>query len=404
MRVFTKVPPGRPQNENDRITLHQQAKEAGVDLVYPNAFPGQCFFPFSPPQEGPVLLGLVSEQPVPLLASLLAHRPKRAYLASTQDLETRLGRMRAVQGVFAELGTEVEVATVSGPEAMSEVKALFRPVVTEAVARGLPVVANHLNGGTKLMALGLLQALHPNVAVEYLRGSHLLRLDQGLELPVPWNKVGARRVLRLFGYRLQPHQVWKGARYHRQVLALAERLLQVPEDASRSQEFLNAWQRAFGALPARLEPGQVLGLALEYVVYIHLKGFLQKEGGSVAPPGHLVPEEPMHNPREVDGIFWWKGSLGFVECKPTLGTALTRHHEDAALWLLQERFGGIFGKGILVVRKGSWRPHERPPSVLPSVLANRNLRVFSLEGRQELTGGTIFAFPQDLPEAFRNFG
>lgn len=404
VRVFTKVPPGRPQNENDRATLLQQAKEARVELVFPNAVPGQHFSPFSLPREGPVLLGLVSEQPVPILASFLAHTPKRVYLASTWDLEARLGRMRAAQRVFAELGAQVKVATISGPQAMAEVEALFRPVVKEAVARGLPMVAN-INGGTKLMALGLLRALHPDVAVEYLRGSLLLRLSQGPNPPVPWNKVGPKQVLRLFGYRLEPNPEWRKARWDQQVLAWAERLLQNPEDESRVRRFLRAWQRAFGGLdPNRTERGKALGLALEYVVYAHLKTFLQKRGGGVAPPGRLAPEEPVHNPREVDGVFWWEGSLGFVECKPRLGSAINRHREDDALWLLQERFGGLFGKGILVVRKGDWRPHERSPARLKEVLANSNLRVFSLEGRQVLAEGTVWAFPQDLPEAFRGFG
>ncbi len=427
VRAFTDVPQGRPQNENDRATLLQQAKEAGVELVFPNDPLGYHFRPpdrrvvqlglirvrpsFSPPRQGPVLLGIVSEQPVPILASFLAHAPRHVYLVSTKDLEERLGRLEAAKEVFEELGAQVEVAVVSGPQAMKEVEDLFRPVVAQAVARGFPVVAN-INGGTKLMALGLLEALHPSVGVEYLVGNDLRALNQGPSSPVPWDKVGPEQVLRLFGYRLKPSPEWARVQLNKRVLFLAEELLRNPDDNSRAENFLRVWQNAFGGLgpnPVGKDPaGKARGLALEYVVYFHLKDFLEHKSavrGKVAPPGHLDPVKPVHNPREVDGVFWLGGSLGFVECKQNLRDALNRHHEDAALWLLQERFGGLFGKGILVARKAGWRDHEKPPEKLLStdVLEDRNLRVFGFQRRQRLEKGMIWAFPEDLEKAFADW-
>ncbi|MFN4073424.1 MAG: hypothetical protein ACK4G4_08440 [Thermus sp.] len=414
-RAFTGVPPGRPQNANDRATLLQQAKEAGVELVFGDAFlehpspktpsraglstPTILEAPFSLPDQGPVLLGLVSEQPVPILASFLAHDPKWVYLVSTQDLEKRWGRLRAAKGVLEGMGARVEVATVPGLQAMGEVEDLFCPVVEEALARKLPVVAN-LNGGTKVMVLGLLRALGPGVGLEYLRGKELLSLREGSSPLVPWGKVGPQEVLRLYGYRLQPPPEWRRAALNPVVLARAEELLKDPQNPSRVTAFLRAWRRAFRGLEPNLgDKGKALGMALEYAVYYHLTAVLARVGGRVAPPGHLVPQEPVHNPREVDGVFWLRGSLGFVECKPKLRDALNRHHEDASLWLLQERFGGLFGKGILVVRQAQWHPQDRLPAKLGQVLANPNLRLFSLQGRQELGEGTLWAFPEDLEEA-----
>ena len=411
VRAFAQVPEGRPQDENDRNTLLLQAKEARVELVFPDTRTGELFSPFTLPDTGPVLLGLVSEQPVPLLASFLAHKPKRVYLLSSHDLEARLGRLEAAEEVFQSLGARVEVATVLGPRASGEVEHLLRPVVEHAVKRGLEVIAN-LNGGTKLLSLGLLKALSPEVVKEYLRGNTLQSLDGPSNLEVPWEDASIDQVLQLFGYRLKSGAAWHNVKFSHEVLRKAKAFLNNPKEDRLADSLHATWQQVFQnpsspeAQPPPKERGQLLGLALEYVVFAELQRFLEKNRGKVAPPGSLKPRKRVHNPREVDGVFWLGGSLGFVECKPKLADALKHHHEDAALWVLGERFGGLFGRGILVVRRAS-RPgqasQEGWQEKLIQVLKQPWLRIFSLEGRLTLEAGTIWAFPEDLHEALRDW-
>lgn len=105
----------------------------------------------------------------------------------------------------------------------------------------------------------------------------------------------------------------------------------------------------------------------------------------------------------MDGVAWIKGRLVIVECKPSLQKALGLEREDASLGVLREMFGGVFGGGILVVRKGAWPPHEKPRARLRSALADRTLRIFSLEGRTHFPEGTVWHFPHDLKAALKDW-
>lgn len=92
--------------------------------------------------------------------------------------------------------------------------------------------------------------------------------------------------------------------------------------------------------------------------------------------------------------------MAWVECKPSLTLALRDHREDAALHVLKENFGGLFGGGLLVGRQGAWKLHESPPARFREVLKDPGLKVFSLEGRFSFPEGTVWHFPKDLEQAF----
>ncbi|MDM7324128.1 MAG: hypothetical protein P3W93_003865 [Thermus sp.] len=413
-RAFTTPPPGRPQNENDRNTLLRQAQEARVEVLLDDIPLRKVQDPPALPDSGPVLLGLLGEQPVPLLASYLVHRPRWVYLLTTQELQAKQGSLEAYAKVLGPKGARVVAAVITGPAAREEVAAFFGPVVRESLARGYPLVAN-LNGGTKLMLEGLLQVLPlAQVHGEYLEGTRLVNLSGGHTTDVPWVEVEIQDVLRLFGYNLEPGKAWSKARIFkprcRSTLQLkAATLLDVADGRQRGklkslkEAFLDEWERCSGIRPKSVDDGKALGLAQEYLVITRLEEFLAGKGGKVAPPGHLTPIPSVHNPREVDGVFWLKGSLGFVESKPVLSRALRGDREHNALWVLKEKFGGLFGKGILVVRKLRSDPQQEDPPSLKDVLQETNLRVFSLEGRTQYPWGTIWAFPADLEDAFKSW-
>lgn len=416
---------GQHENNREWVLAHYQtyAREAGVlaldpreegalgrALSLPSPNPGAKGPPFRPPEAGPVLLGLLSEQPIPLLASFLVHRPKEVLLVSTQDLERRLGRLASAQEAFSRLGARVQVRQVSGPWALDEVEALFAPVLGAIQARGLSGVAN-LAGGTKAMALGLLRVLPPGFRVEYLRGSTLEGLLEGDPLPVPWAEVGPEAVLHLYGYQLERDPELGQIQPHQEVLARAEEFLRHVEDPQRARAFLEAWEKSFAAEAEgfRLRWRDLrssAGLALEYLAFFHLHRLLTPRGARVEPGAHLRPLRAHSglNPREVDGLVWHRGSLAFVECKPDLRSALSKHQEDAALFVLQENFGGMFGRGLLLVRRGRWKPHEKPPAELPWVLRNPRLRLLSLKGGTAYPEGRVYAFPEELEEALRDWG
>lgn len=403
----------------------QQAKESRVHLVYPRK-PGnlqeglqvpeghtaveKVLRPFPLPRKGPVLLALMGEQPVPLLASFLAHQPKEVYLVTTQALEAQLERLAHAQRELEKLGARVHIRTVEGPFAADTIQRLFKPVVGAAEAKGLPLVVN-LNGGTKLMALGLLQALTTQATVEYLHGKELKPLPDGPPLSVPWDSITPQQVLGLFGYRLETPSTLGKPYPDPKVLSLAEALLGQPENRGLAKNFLQAWVESFGANPRsfrrRLQKSPLetaLGLALEYAVYSHLDAFLRRHKGGAAPGGNLVPISwKEQGPREVDGVAWIRGRLVILECKPSLQTALGLEREDASLGVLREMFGGVFGGGVLVVRRGTWAPHETPPARLRSTLADRTLRIFSLEGRTHFPEGTVWHFPHDLDAALKGW-
>ncbi|MEN2981678.1 MAG: hypothetical protein ABDH20_03540 [Thermus sp.] len=64
----------------------------------------------------------------------------------------------------------------------------------------------------------------------------------------------------------------------------------------------------------------------------------------------------------------------------------------------------MFGRGLLLVQRGKWKPHEKPPAELPWVLRNPRLRLLSLEGGTSYPEGRVYAFPEELEEALRGWG
>lgn len=153
------VDPGRPLEEEVASLIKGKASKKALPL----------------PQEGPLLLALVSEQAVPLYAAYLHAGPREVYLLTTPEMESRL---RWAEAFFRGKGVRVHRSFLSGPWALREVRDLLAPVVEEALRRGHPVHAN-LNSGTTAMALGLYLALRDGARAHYLDGDRLLLLDGG---------------------------------------------------------------------------------------------------------------------------------------------------------------------------------------------------------------------------------
>ncbi|SDE85856.1 hypothetical protein SAMN04488243_11349 [Thermus arciformis] len=365
------VDPGRPLEEVMASQTKGKASKKALPL----------------PQEGPLLLALVSEQAVPLYAAHLHARPREVYLLTTPEMESRL---RWAEAFFRGKGVRVHRSFVPGPWALKEVRDLLAPVVREALSKGFPMHAN-LNGGTTAMALGLYLALEEGAQAHYLDGDRLFLLDGG-EAEVPWEEGAPEDLLALRGYRLEENH--PGARPNPGLLALAEEILERWDEVQASWEasplvgrFFGLWRKRFGqAFPPERLSG-LKGLPLEYAVYSHLNAHLAPRGGRARMGGHLVPlggnEALAPQSTEVDGVFFYRGALWLVECKPR-----DEGLRERALLMgeLVRSVGGVGARGLMVARR--WR--EAPPPASP------NLVYMALEGGEGVPG--VYRFPQDLGE------
>ena len=365
------VDPGRPLEEEVASLIKGKASKKALPL----------------PQEGPLLLALVSEQAVPLYAAYLHAGPREVYLLTTPEMESRL---RWAEAFFRGKGVRVHRSFLSGPWALREVRDLLAPVVEEALRRGHPVHAN-LNSGTTAMALGLYLALRDGARAHYLDGDRLLLLDGG-EAEVPWEEGRPEDLLALRGYRFE--EEYPDARPDPGLLALAEEILRRWDEVQTSWEasplvrrFLKFWKKRFGQAfpPKRLS--RLKGLPLDYAVYSHLNAHLAPKGGQARMGGHLVPlggnEALAPQFTEVDGVFFHRGALWFVECKPTDEGLRERAPIMAEL---VRSVGGVEARGLMVARR--WR--GAPPPASP------NLVYMALEGGE---GVGVYRFPEELEKA-----
>ena len=90
------VDPGRPLEEEVASLIKGKASKKALPL----------------PQEGPLLLALVSEQAVPLYAAYLHAGPREVYLLTTPEMESRL---RWAEAFFRGKGVRVHRSFLSGP-------------------------------------------------------------------------------------------------------------------------------------------------------------------------------------------------------------------------------------------------------------------------------------------------
>ncbi|MGC8875553.1 hypothetical protein [Thermus sp.] len=385
-------------NEREKVLARWRAwaEEYGVFLVDPgpplerevaSLFREKPLPKAPPPSQGPVLLALVSEQAAPLYGAYLYARPKEAYLLTTPEME---GRLRWAEAFFRDKGVRVHAGLLPGPWALWEVRDLFSPVVEEALRRGHPVHAN-LNGGTHAMALGLYLALREGARAHYLEGDRLLFLEGG-EARVPWEEGRPEDLLALRGYRLQER--CPSLSPDPEVLAAAKGILRRWAEVQASwktspvvDQFLRLFARRLGCAFPPKERESLKGLALEYFVYFHLHQHLVSRGGTARMGGHLVPlGDGALAPQstEVDGVFFHRGTLWFVECKPDAASLKGR---APLMRNLVASVGGSRARGLMVAR--SWEGGSAPSSP--------NLVYMALEVGEGVQG--VYRFPQDLEEA-----
>ena len=249
----------------------------------------------------------------------------------------------------------------------------------------------NLNSGTTAMDLGLYLTLRDGARAHYLDGDRLLLLDGG-EAEVPWEEGRPEDLLALRGYRFE--EEYPDARPDPGLLALAEEILRRWDEVQTSWEasplvrrFLKFWKKRFGQAfpPKRLS--RLKGLPLEYAVYSHLNAHLAPKGGQARMGGHLVPlggnEALAPQFTEVDGVFFHRGALWFVECKPTDEGLRERAPIMAEL---VRSVGGVEARGLMVARR--WR--GAPPPASP------NLVYMALEGGE---GVGVYRFPEELEKA-----
>lgn len=367
---------------------------------------------FALPQEGPVFVALPSDQLLPLVASFVMAQPqpKQAYLITTPDKVAQAGRLEVF---LKRRGVRVQASSAAAPEEPDSVRSALAPVLEEAQRRGLEVRVN-LNGGTKLMVLGLVEALAGGERVEYLDRRTLWDLEETSSREVGWEAVRLEEALALHGFRLIQDEQLGQVCPDPKVLEAARGaenagVTRRPDwyETPSGKAFVDAWEKRFGV---RLE-GKFWqsknGLAREYIVFAELHSRLAPQGGQVCFGGHLHPQEwgqgrdqnrdrRGQNPPQVDVVAWHRGELLLVEVKPTLSEALNRHREDGVIPGLSQRAGGRYAKGMVVARDvGNLKEDGPKPS-------RSDLALLVMQGEALPQG--VFRFPDDLPKVFGEWG
>lgn len=394
-----------PERETILERWKHQAQETGVKLAYAKERVEQIFSSkrdtgsasLSIPTEGPVLFTVLSEQTVPLYASLITYEPKTLYLLVTPEMKDKVSRIDELKKELPFLNT-VHKGWLASPWDIQGIISLVKPVVESAYSQGLMVQAN-LNGGTSALVLGLYLTIRNLGNAHYLKGDYIVEGSEEKRIP-PWEKGHPEHLLMLRGYRFEeearlgrPSPDKKLIRLAKDLIKDWEQLQRIWSVATPVKRFFEAWEHACNS---QIDKNSKKGLPLEYFVWATLKKYMKPLGGKVLfsgkladrswPSGHAQKD---HLASEIDSLVYYRGQLIPVECKMRSDALL---QQAAYMEQLAYRLGGIQGRGLMIA--GWWG--ENPPR------SSSRLTYMAIHGHDPLPEG-VYRFPDDLPKIFPSY-